>query len=115
MANSDPYPKWYCTAQWRALRVMVLARDPLCKKCVRVASTRVDHIKPHKGNWDLFVDLANLQGLCEVCHNQKTREEEAVEKPGDGNLPPTGTPDAAQFTSSAVGADALDRALAEED
>ena len=115
MANTDPFHAWYCTAHWRQLRILALQRDPLCRECQRVASTRVDHIKPHKGNWDLFVDLENLQGLCEECHNRKTREENKQPGPTDGNLLPTGTPGAPQFTSSAVGADALDRALAEED
>ena len=114
-----PHP-WNNLAVWRGahgLRVVVLARDPVCMLCQRNASTQVDHKKPHNGDWELFTDLDNLQGVCEGCHARKTREENGknADTTGNGGLPPTGTPGAPQFTSSAVGADALDRALAEED
>lgn len=117
MANSDPFHAWYTRSPWtgvHGLKVLGLQQDPLCRTCKRNPSTRVDHIIPHKGNWELFVDLGNLQGLCEECHNRKTREENKEPGPNDGNLLPTGTPGVAQFTSSAVGQAALDRALEED-
>jgi 5-methylcytosine-specific restriction protein A len=77
------YWKWYNTAHWRALRGMVLARHPICCLCQRRASSVADHIIPHQGNWDLFCDMANLQGLCAECHNTKT----ALENGGFGNRP----------------------------
>jgi 5-methylcytosine-specific restriction protein A len=68
--------KWYDTAHWRNLRVRVLARDPICKMCSRAASIVADHIKPHRGDWSLFCDLNNLQGLCASCHSIKTARED---------------------------------------
>ena len=111
----EPWRKWYQTAHWKNLRTIVLARDPICKVCERRASTVADHIKPHRGIWALFVDLLNLQGLCVECHNRKTAQEDG----GFGN--PKVDPDAPvatgqpgkQFSSTAVGKDVVDRALAD--
>ena len=33
------------------------------------AATVVDHIKPHKGDYDLFWDESNWQSLCKHCHD----------------------------------------------
>src|SRR5262249_29879158 len=63
-------------AAWKRLRRIILARDPLCKECVKRGvyeqSTDVDHIvriadAPHRR-----LDLTNLQGLCHRCHSKKT-------------------------------------------
>lgn len=110
--------KWYHTAQWKNLRLLVLHRDPICKICRRVASTVADHIIPHRGNRSLFADMANLQGVCKVCHDIKTASEDG----GFGNEPEapntpaaTGEKEGKLFTSTTVGDAALDAALAEED
>src|SRR5690242_3406757 len=72
-ANREaPWRKWYSRAQWRNLRTLVLAKNPICCDCGRAASTEADHIKPHRGDWSLFCDLNNLQGLCKSCHDKKT-------------------------------------------
>lgn len=42
------------------------------------AATVVDHIKPHKGDMEVFWDLSNWQGLCEPCHNKKTAREDGA-------------------------------------
>lgn len=70
------WSKWYSTSHWKNLRTLVLARDPVCKICEREASTVADHIRPHRGVWVDFVDMNNLQGLCEQCHGSKTAREE---------------------------------------
>jgi 5-methylcytosine-specific restriction enzyme A len=70
------WDKWYDTAHWATLRGMVIARDPVCKACKRSRSTVADHIRPHRGDWNLFCDLNNLQGLCASCHGQKTARED---------------------------------------
>jgi 5-methylcytosine-specific restriction protein A len=44
-----------------------------------------DHVVPHKGDWLLFVDEKNLQGLCLSCHSKKT----ATEDGGFGREPVT--------------------------
>lgn len=117
MANDNPWHKWYTRFPWtgdNGLRYVTLARDPICVICNRNPSTIADHKIPHKGNWSLFVDLNNTQGVCETCHNQKTRKDEA-KKAGEPNAPVTTGETGEQFTSSAVGADALDAALNRED
>lgn len=111
-SRNEWWRKWYHTAHWRALRGLVLGRDPVCVRCNRFAATVADHIKPHKGNWGMFCDMDNLQGLCKQCHDTKT----ATEDGGGGNVQspvvPTGEP-GKQFTASSVGEDALDKALLE--
>lgn len=37
-----------------------------------VKATLVDHIKPHRGNMDLFWNESNWQPLCHGCHSFKT-------------------------------------------
>lgn len=112
---------WYQRAIWRGkhgLRRVVLARDPICRICDRNASTIADHIKPHKGSWELFIALENLQGLCEECHSKKT----AAEDGGFGNVHTSGpraetnspTPTGGtgkQFQSSTISSTKLDKAL----
>src|SRR5208337_119642 len=109
------WDKWYRRAHWLRLRTLVLARDPICRMCHRNASTVADHIKAHKGIWELFCDLLNLQGLCAVCHNIKT----SMEDGGFGNkqkkIDPlaakaTGS-DGKQFQESSVATGKLDKAL----
>ena len=47
----------------------------MCKLPNAPASV-VDHIKPHKGDYDLFWDEANHQALCKRCHDIKTATED---------------------------------------
>jgi 5-methylcytosine-specific restriction endonuclease McrA len=35
-----------------------------------------DHIRPHKGNEELFYDQTNWQPLCKSCHDRKTALED---------------------------------------
>ena len=60
---------------WRRISRIIRDRDVLCRKCRKRLSTQTDHIKPHKGNIDLFLSESNLQGLCEVCHGEKSAGE----------------------------------------
>src|SRR5690242_4066281 len=110
------YSAWYARPVWRkGIRVVALARDPICKICNRYPSTVVDHIKPHRGNWDLFTDLNNCQGLCEHCHNVKTAKEDG----GFGNAQQEHQP-VSMFAGqpgcvSSVGGAVQDRALGSDD
>jgi 5-methylcytosine-specific restriction protein A len=66
------------TRAWRTLRDRVLRRDPTCAiggpGCT-VTSTIADHIVPRaEGGTD---DLDNLQGVCAVCSDAKTKQEAA--------------------------------------
>jgi len=85
--RSDEAREWrklYKSARWNRLRQSVLDADPLCRYCLQVEIVEeakvVDHIKPHKGDPELFWDINNLQPLCEPCHNgRKQREERGTE------------------------------------
>src|ERR1039458_551414 len=71
----EQWGKLYDRQLWRGphgLRKAVLARDPVCMICHRNPATVADHKIPHRGNWNLFTDLAhNLWGICETCHSRR--------------------------------------------
>jgi 5-methylcytosine-specific restriction endonuclease McrA len=81
-----PWRKWYNTARWRALRLVVFARDlytcqrPGCSFTSANTSQLVaDHREPHHGDEQLFWDQDNLQTLCKPCHDRwKQRAERAA-------------------------------------
>lgn len=39
-------------------------------------ATVVDHIIPHKGDYERFWDRSGWQSLCKRCHDQKTVHED---------------------------------------
>lgn len=57
-------------ATWRRLRCLQLARQPVCEVC-GMPATVVDHRIPLRAGGERL-DEANLQSLCERCHNRKT-------------------------------------------
>ncbi len=67
------YRKLYKTRQWRHLRAGILDRAAVCCRCldrgIVVAATVVNHIRPHRGDLDLFFDRDNLQAVCKPCHD----------------------------------------------
>ncbi|WP_256705793.1 HNH endonuclease [Paenibacillus sp. FSL R7-0337] len=66
--------------QWRKARLGFLRKYPLCVECLKAdkveAATVVDHIKPHKGNKELFWNRSNWQAICKCCHDSKTVRED---------------------------------------
>ena len=83
--------KWYSRRLWRdKLRPACIRRDPVCVLCQRSYSTIADHRIPHRGDWNLFNDLDNLQGLCKECHDRKTAAEDGgfghVQKKAPGGV-----------------------------
>jgi 5-methylcytosine-specific restriction endonuclease McrA len=71
--------------EWRKLRLVHLAKQPLCVYCQKqgkvVQANVVDHIKPHRGVESLQYDPDNLQSLCKPCHDRhKQREENSGKK-----------------------------------
>jgi 5-methylcytosine-specific restriction protein A len=73
-------------ARWNRARVEWLREHPLCVNGGEVAGCRftgstVDHIKPHRGDPELFWDRENWQTMCAPCHSAKT----AAEDGGFGN------------------------------
>ena len=79
---SAQWHAWYSLPIWtKDLRPAQLLREPFCRECakrgIRTRATVVDHIKPFRGDWTLFVDPANHQSLCKYHHDQKTAQEQA--------------------------------------
>jgi 5-methylcytosine-specific restriction protein A len=64
-------------ADWRRVREVVLADEPLCRLCHEAGrvtpATEVDHIVPFRGVSDpLRLALTNLRPLCHPCHATRT-------------------------------------------
>ena len=78
--EAKAYRRLYKTARWLKLRQSVLDDEPLCRYCIEdevvEEATVVDHIKPHRGDLDLFWDVTNLQSLCSTCHDGRKQREE---------------------------------------
>lgn len=78
--TKKPWYKLYKTQQWLKLRRYQLSIQPCCAYCdaqgAVVAATVVDHIKPHKGDEDLFFDPLNLQSLCKQHHDGTKQRED---------------------------------------
>lgn len=76
---------------WRKFRLNYLENHPFCVICTKrgrlVAAIELDHIIPHKRNLKLFWDKNNLQGLCKVCHSQKTMNNECIKGFGIDGFP----------------------------
>jgi len=61
------------------LRLLILARDPLCRIAHfcdgQAPSTIADHIKPRNAGGE--DSMENMQGACERCHNWKTATQDS--------------------------------------
>lgn len=65
--------------RWQDARKVFLREHPFCAICGKPlagADAIVDHIKPHKGDLDLFWDQSNWQALCKQCHDSKKQRME---------------------------------------
>ena len=62
-------------------RARVIAEEPLCRKCLERGLTRktdvVDHIVPLA--WGGSDARSNKQGLCDPCHDEKSKAERAID------------------------------------
>ena len=80
---SAAYHSLYSTPTWQRLRAEHLLEEPWCRMCaaegIRTRATVVDHIRPHRGDWLLFVDKNNHQSLCKFHHDQKTAREQRAD------------------------------------
>ena len=80
--NQNRWP--YNSRQWRKLRQMLLASEPLCRYCKELGKATpaeiADHIIPVKERPDLAFDMDNLQGLCKRCHDSVKQREEKTGK-----------------------------------
>lgn len=73
--------------KWTRCRSLFLKEFPLCRYCERrgrlTPATVVDHVRPHRGDVDLFWNPDNWQPLCAPCHDSiKQREERSAVRPG---------------------------------
>ena len=79
--DKQEWRRWYKTARWQRLRMVVLTRDLFtCQRCWRIeADTSLlvaDHRRAHRGDEALFWDERNLQCLCKRCHDSAKQREE---------------------------------------
>jgi 5-methylcytosine-specific restriction enzyme A len=70
--DRERFQRWYQSANWQRLRLIVLAENPFCVGCKVEIATEVDHIVPLSENISLANDIDNLQSLCSSCHKKKT-------------------------------------------
>ena|ERR1700731_3881095 len=83
--------RWYRRAIWnhpkRGLRALQLARQPLCEACLAksppelTVATIAHHKVPHRGDWSLFSDPANLGSWCKTCHDSEAQSAERAGLP----------------------------------
>lgn len=72
--KNNPWNELYRSYRWKEASKEFLRKNPICVRCGGRA-TAVDHIKPHRGDEELFWDEFNWQPLCSECHRKKTQEE----------------------------------------
>ena len=62
--------------RWQQFARRWLRSNPLCAECHRRdrirPATCVDHIRPHRGDMQVFWQVGNHQSLCSECHTAKT-------------------------------------------
>jgi len=70
---------WYNLAVWKRRRADQLAEEPLCARCysqgIITEATVANHVKPHRGNWELFIN-GRLESACKPCHDSVIQSEE---------------------------------------
>ncbi len=68
------------TWAWEKARLRFLRDNPLCVMCGKdgrvAAASVVDHIKPHRGDLELFWAQANWQALCKPHHDSTKKSDE---------------------------------------
>jgi 5-methylcytosine-specific restriction protein A len=70
--------RFYSSYRWQLIRKHHRSEEPFCRECkaqgvIQVAEC-VDHIVPIREGGSPY-DPANLQSLCQPCHNKKRRME----------------------------------------
>jgi len=72
MDRQEAYRTVYNTKRWKELRSDHLNTRPLCARCqaagLTIGATIVHHITPIRAGGDPW-DPANLESLCQSCHN----------------------------------------------
>jgi 5-methylcytosine-specific restriction protein A len=70
-AGPEIYRTWYWRERWRRRAKHQLRCYPLCAMCEAMGkatpATMVDHVTPHRGDWNAFI-MGAVQSLCTHCH-----------------------------------------------
>lgn len=70
---------WYKSPTWKAIKRHRLVQEPNCRHCAQegrtVVATHVDHVEPHRGQWQRFAKYENTQSLCARHHNSHRRHD----------------------------------------
>ena len=86
---------FYGKAVWKKLSKNYKINNPLCKMCEERGIVRVgkyvDHIIPIQIDYELRLDVENLQCLCQKCHSHKTQKHDVQLLKGKEVLPLKGT------------------------
>lgn len=68
------------TTKWDKARAEYLKQNPWCVYCAQqgkqVKATTVDHETPHRGDWSIFWNRRDWQGLCTTHHSATKQREE---------------------------------------
>lgn len=76
--SGEQYHAMY-TSQWAEVSLGYRQENPLCRNCelrgILTPAQCVDHIIPHRGDYDLMWASDNWQSLCGSCHSNKTKLE----------------------------------------
>jgi 5-methylcytosine-specific restriction enzyme A len=61
---------------WRKASKAFLAMNPMCAECENkgkdTLAVQTDHVKPHRGDPEIFWDESNWQPLCASCGGAKS-------------------------------------------
>lgn len=78
-----PPKRLYDDRKWHKASAAYRSEHPVCEECIRQGkglaarvSQVVDHVRPHKGDVELFWDRDNWQALCKQHHDAKTARED---------------------------------------
>jgi len=86
---------FYNSNAWTIMSKTFKKNYPLCKMCEDRGITKigieVDHIIPISIDYDLRLDVENLQTLCKSCHSHKTNRVDRRLKKGLEPMPMRGT------------------------
>jgi 5-methylcytosine-specific restriction enzyme A len=73
--ENEPWRQWIHSTRYRLAISIYKSEHPLCERCLKkgkvVPAYIVHHKKPHEGNWELFWDQSNWEGVCNPCHEEE--------------------------------------------
>ena len=104
MINKKITHKFYNTAKWKRVSKNYKVNNPLCEMCSKRDVVRigeyVDHIIPIQIDYELRLDIENMQCLCSKCHAHKTQRHDVQLLQGKEVLPLKGTDSSGMPTDS---------------